>query len=169
MLCQLGFSPSGARRNGAGGWFEQRRTEHNPRLPGDSAGGHSDSARQHRYATGRHRDSANRARANTWLNFTRLNFTQWNSEHRRPRVDLAKHYYARKHDAALHGQSQHAEHSGHFAQRFALWNFARHSERNVGFHPEYVQPQSADSRKSGQHQPVAGDDPVAGHALPASG
>jgi hypothetical protein len=46
-------------------------------------------------------------------------------------------------------------------------NFAGRSKRSIRFHPEHVEPESADSWKSGQHQFVAGDDPVTGHALPA--
>jgi hypothetical protein len=48
-----------------------------------------------------------------------------------------------------------------------MWNFARRNKRSVRFHPEHVEPQSADSGKSGQYQFVAGDDPVTGHALPS--
>ena len=39
--------------------------------------------------------------------FPWLHFAQWNSEHRRTRVDLAQLHYRRKHHTAFNGQSQH--------------------------------------------------------------
>ena len=47
-----------------------------------------------------------------------------------------------------------------------MWNFAGRSKRSIRFHSEHVEPEPADSWKSGQHQFVAGDDPVPWHALP---
>ena len=45
-------------------------------------------------------------------------------------------------------------------------NLARDNEYRVKLHPWHVEPKSANSRKSRQHQYVSGDDPHAGHALP---
>jgi hypothetical protein len=49
-----------------------------------------------------------------------------------------------------------------------MWKLAGHCRWSVKFHSEHLQPQSADSGQSGQHQHIAGDDPVARHALSSS-
>lgn len=160
----MGSSPKLSRRSGACGWFEQRRTEFlpwtelNSGFASDSASGHRNPANQYRDSTRRDRDPADDSRAN----HPRLHFAQWNSKHNHPR-HLTEHLNPGKPHAAV------AEYSWHFAERFALWNLARHGRRSVGVRTEcgILKLKSLDSRKSGQ-QHVAGHEPDSGHPLPAS-
>jgi hypothetical protein len=131
VLCELGCRAKCPRRSGACGRFERRGTQLNGFAihPTDRLGEPADW--QH-FAADRHHDSTDRQSADSpWIHFTR-----WNSEHNCTWFEFSECSDAWKYHAAVDRQPQHHNEPRHLAQRFAMRNFARHSQWGVRLHSE---------------------------------
>jgi hypothetical protein len=152
-LCELGCSAEFARRSGACGRFEQRRTDFNSRFAGHAAREHGYPAGQDSHAPGRNCDSAN------WIHFA-----QRNSEYHGSRFEFAHDSDPRQHHAAVHCEPQHHEYPRNFAQRLALRNLAWHGQWSIRLYSEhrFVESKLYSWEPGQQQQLVAGNESHAG-------
>jgi hypothetical protein len=147
VLCELGCRAKCPTRSGACGRFERRGTQLNGFAihPTDGLGEPADG--QH-FAADRHHDSTDRQSAdNAWINVT-----QWDTEHNCTWFEFSERSDAWNYHATVDRQPQHLNKPRHLAQRFAMRNFARHSQWSVRLHSELgiVEFQSANPGKPRQ-------------------